>query len=420
MSLSSLETPVVQEVTAAKILGLGTAVPEYSIAQSDAAIVAQQLNLSERWKDALPALYRKSGVVQRGSVLLGPETQPELECCLGSRPEGSLSTPRQTFYKPASVSHPYGPTTADRMKVFSQHAGPMLQRACATAIENSGVASSSITHLVTVSCTGFFAPGVDIALIESLGLDSNIQRTHVGFMGCHGALNGIRVAKAIVDATPSAVVLLGAVELCSLHQQYTDDAQQLVANALFADGAAGLVLGARDKVVDSQELSANMCLPVPLPWSVVSTFSKWIPKTTGLMSWTIGDHGFRMTLDPQVPSVIEANLERELRAWLENQSLSISDIDAWAIHPGGPRIIQATGKALGLSPHLLEGSQAVLALHGNMSSPTVLFILEKLSQQPLHANHCVLLAFGPGLCIEAVLLSSTTSTVTSGDRQFPD
>ncbi len=430
MSLSSLATPVVQEVTCAKILGLGTAVPEYSIAQSDAAVVAQQLNLSERWKAALPALYRKSGVVRRGSVLLGPEihtdqgaqqpnTRPELESSLGPWPEELLSTQRQTFYKPASTSHPNGPTTADRMKVFSQHAGPMLQRACATAIANSGIAVSSITHLVTVSCTGFFAPGVDIALIEALGLDSNIQRTHIGFMGCHGALNGIRVAKAIVDATPSAVVLLGAVELCSLHQQYTDDAQQLVANSLFADGAAGLVIGARNKGVDSQELS-DMCAPIPSQWSVVATLSKWIPKTTGLMSWTIGDHGFKMTLDPQVPSVIEANLEEELRVWLESQSLSIADIDAWAIHPGGPRIIQATGKALGLSPHLLEGSQAVLAVHGNMSSPTVLFILERLSQKQLHANHCVLLAFGPGLCIEAVLLSSTTFALTSGDRQFPD
>ncbi len=440
MSLSSLATPVVQGVTLAKILGLGTAVPEYSIAQSDAAIVAQQLNLSERWKDALPALYRKSGVVRRGSVLLGPEThtaqgamlhhtaqgamlpntRPELESSLGPRPEGSLSTKRQNFYQPASASHPNGPTTADRMKVFSQHAGPMLQRACATAIENSGIAASSITHLVTVSCTGFFAPGVDIAVIESLGLDSNIQRTHIGFMGCHGALNGIRVAKAIVDATPSAVVLLGAVELCSLHQQYTDDAQQLVANALFADGAAGLVIGARNKGVDSQELAANKCAPIQSQWSVVATLSKWIPKTTGLMSWTIGDHGFRMTLDPQVPSIIKANLEEELRVWLESQSLSISDIDAWAIHPGGPRIIQAAGQALGLSPQLLARSQAVLASHGNMSSPTVLFILERLSQQQLHANHCVLLAFGPGLCIEAVLLSSTTFSVTSGDRQISD
>jgi predicted naringenin-chalcone synthase len=394
MSLSSLETTVAQRTTIAKILGSATAVPEYSIAQSDAAMVAQQLHVSQRWHNALPALYRKSGVKRRGSVLLGSAESSPLE--------------RQTFYQPACQSHPYGPTTAERMKVFSEHAGPMLQKACAAAIENSGHATRNITHLVTVSCTGFFAPGVDIALIESLGLDSHVQRTHVGFMGCHGALNGIRVSKSIVDADPAAVVLLGAVELCSLHQQYTDDAQQLVANSLFADGAAGLVIGANDPLHSLDGSGVENHASRQIQWSVVSTLSKWIPQTTALMSWTIGDHGFRMTLDPQVPSVIEANLENELKTWLDEQSLCISDIEAWAIHPGGPRIIQASGKALGLPPQALEGSQSILAEHGNMSSPTVLFILERISQQQPDANYCILLAFGPGLCIEAVLLKSTS------------
>jgi len=405
MSLLSLETPLVLKATEAKILGMGTAIPEHSIAQADAAIVAQKLNLSERWNNALPALYRKSGVQRRGSVLLGPEGLPGID--------------RQTFYEPASESQPFGPTTSDRMKVFSEHAGPMLHRACSVAIENSGIATNSITHLVTVSCTGFFAPGIDIALIESLGFDSNIQRTHVGFMGCHGALNGIRVAKAIVDATPTAVVLLGAVELCSIHQQYTDDAQQLVANSLFADGAAGLIIGAKGQNASYQANDSTSKSVSQVPqWTVVSTVSKWIPKTTGLMSWTVGDHGFRMTLDPQVPSIIEAHLESELKSWLDGHSLSITDIDAWAIHPGGPRIIQAAGTALGLPAQALEGSQSVLASHGNMSSPTVLFILDRLSRQQPDANYCVLLAFGPGLCIEAVLLRSATSASASGESNF--
>lgn len=405
MSLSSLETPVAKTATVAKILGIATAIPEHSIEQGDAAIVAQQLNVSERWNNALPALYRKSGVKRRGSVLLGDE---------------GLPGKRQTFYQPACQTHPFGPTTADRMKVFSEHAGPLLQRACSAAVDHSAVQTSSITHLITVSCTGFFAPGVDIALIEALRLDSNIQRTHVGFMGCHGALNAIRVAKAIVDATPSAVVLLGAVELCSLHQQYTDDAQQLVANSLFADGAAGLVIGSTDQNTVFHGIPTEQNVPPQSQWSVVSTLSKWIPQTTAMMSWNVGDHGFRMTLDPQVPSVIEANLECELKTWLEGHSLSVRDVDAWAIHPGGPRIIQATGKALGLPSHSLEGSQSVLASHGNMSSPTVLFILEKLSQQLPDANHCVLLAFGPGLCIEAVLLKATTSQPACGEGRFSD
>lgn len=393
MSLNIAINVLPKQSTKACILGMGTETPEHSIAQNEAALVAQELGLSVRWRDALPALYRKSGVQRRGSVLLGPEDQP-------------LSQ-RQSFYRPSCETEPFGPTTSERMKVFAVHAGPLLERACTKAIKRSGIAESSITHLVTVSCTGFFAPGVDIALIQSLGLDSNVQRTHVGFMGCHGALNAIRTAKAIVEADPTAIVLVGAIELCSLHQQYTDDAQQLVANALFADGAASLVIGSRRE--DSEPVEQHVAYSDAVEsanWTIASTFSKWIPNTTGMMSWTIGNHGFRMSLDPQVPAVIEDNLEIELKTWLNNQGLEISDIGAWAIHPGGPRIIQATGNALGLAQELLQPSQAVLSNFGNMSSPTVLFILERLAMEKTDASSCVLLAFGPGLCIEAVLLRS--------------
>ena len=393
MSVNIAANVLPKQSTKACILGIGTETPEHSISQSEAALVAQELGLSVRWRDALPALYRKSGVQRRGSVLLGPEELP-------------LSQ-RQSFYRPSCDTELFGPTKSERMKVFAEHAGPMLQRACEQAIKSSGIAESSITHLVTVSCTGFFAPGVDIALIQSLGLDSNIQRTHVGFMGCHGALNAIRTAKAIVEADPNAIVLVGAIELCSLHQQYTDDAQQLVANALFADGAASIVIGTRREDVETvnQDL-AYLDTVDQANWTIASTFSKWIPNTTNLMSWTIGNYGFRMSLDPQVPAVIERNLEIELKTWLNNQGLEISDIGAWAIHPGGPRIIQATGNALGLAQEFLQPSQAILENFGNMSSPTVLFILEKLAMEKPDASSCVLLAFGPGLCIEAVLLRS--------------
>ena len=393
MNRLSFETTVTTQTSIASILGMGTAVPKHSIAQRDAAIIAQELRLSERWRDALPALYRKSGVERRGSVLLGADDVPLAQ--------------RQSFYQPASEAEPFGPTTWDRMQVFSEHAGPMLERACKQAIKESGIAKSTITHLVTVSCTGFFAPSVDIALIESLGLDLNIQRTHVGFMGCHGALNGIRTAKAIVEADPTAIVLLGAIELCSLHQQYTDDAQQLVANALFADGAASLIVGAKQEESDAvDDDSSQAQIDERANWTIASTFSKCIPNTTALMSWTIGNHGFRMSLDPQVPAYIEGHLEAELKTWLQSQSLEIADIEAWAIHPGGPRIVQSAGKALALPAEALQASQAILASRGNMSSPTVLFILERLAIEKPNANTCVLLAFGPGLCIEAVLLKT--------------
>jgi predicted naringenin-chalcone synthase len=407
MSLSSIDPIVQGRGVQAVMSGFATAVPTYSIDQAESAVVAQQLKLSDRWSSALPTLYKKSGVRRRGSVLLGPETSAAIE--------------RQSFYQPASAAHPYGPSTSARMQLYAAHAGPLLEQACIDAIDQSEWTASSITHLITISCTGFFAPGVDIALIERLGLRTNVQRTHVGFMGCHALINGLRAASAIVEANPSAVVLVGAIELCSLHQQYTDDAQQLVANALFADGAGAIVLSA--STPDGLGFTESDTPPDSIPsestvlldpahssndrthWHIVDSLSKWLPGTSGLMSWTIGDYGFRMTLDPQVPNLIEQHLKPEMEAWLQRHGLEIDDIESWAIHPGGPRIIQSTGNALGLSDEQLDCSKAILSEHGNMSSPTVLFILDKLTQQPSLSKFCVMIAFGPGLCIEALLLT---------------
>lgn len=288
------------------------------------------------------------------------------------------------------------------MKAYAEHAGPLLAAACRVAIENSCIDASTITHLVTVSCTGFFAPGVDFEVIRRLDLSPRIQRTHVGFMGCHGALNGLNVARSLAQADPEAIIMLGAVELCSLHQQYTDDPQQLVANALFADGAASLIVsgGERSELPPVNGFSSSQ-----YPWTIKSHCSFVLPETASMMSWCIGDDGFEMTLDPLVPSVIEKSLYDVIHEWLASQSLSIDEIDGWAIHPGGPRIVESAGRALGLTKETLAPSLSVLASHGNMSSPTVLFILEKLWESQPDLQTIVMLAFGPGLCIEASLLS---------------
>src|SRR6185312_7307169 len=134
-----------------------------------------------------------------------------------------------------------GPTTGERMRIYAEEAGPLAVRAAKIALAEAATPAADITHLVTVSCTGFAAPGVDYSLIRGLGMASTVQRTHVGFMGCHGALNGLRVANAFASADPNARVLLCAVELCSLHYYYGNEADKLVANAIFADGAAAIV-----------------------------------------------------------------------------------------------------------------------------------------------------------------------------------
>ncbi|MDZ4848575.1 MAG: type III polyketide synthase [Pirellulaceae bacterium] len=371
-----------------RIVGLATSTPQFSISQADAAEVAQQLKISERWNHALPKLYRKSGVDRRSSVLLQSE-------------HGSPIS-RQCFYPTATDANRSGPSTLQRMKAYAEYAGPLLAQACSDAIAISNIDASVITHLVTVSCTGFFAPGVDLEIIRRLELSPNVQRTHVGFMGCHGALNGLNAARSITQSDPEAVVMLGAVELCSLHQQYSEDPQQLVANSLFADGAASLILAGSetsDFALNSQDFDENTS------WTVQSHCSFVLPGTSSMMSWTIGNDGFVMTLDPHVPSIIEQSLHEVIQKWLASQFLSIAEIGGWAIHPGGPRIVESAGRALGLSDEALIPSLSVLRDCGNMSSPTVLFILDKLWKSQPDSQTIVMLAFGPGLCIEASLLS---------------
>jgi predicted naringenin-chalcone synthase len=273
------------------------------------------------------------------------------------------------------------------MRHYAELAPPLAIQASTVALERSGLAARELTHLVTVSCTGFLSPGLDWALIRALGLAPTVERTHVGFMGCHGALNGLRVARAFTEADTDARVLVCAVELFSLHYDYGWSPQTVVANALFSDGAAAVVGAAAD---------------ARRAWRIAATGSCLLPDSAAAMTWTIGDHGFEMTLSKRVPGLIARYLRPWLVEWLGRQGLTLADVASWAVHPGGPRILDAAQKALGLPVEALADSQTVLAECGNMSSPTVLFILDRLRAREARLP-CVALAFGPGLVAEAVL-----------------
>lgn len=363
------------------IRGIGTATPARSIGQADAAEIAQTFVYNNRENAGLlTMLYRMTKVRQRGSVLL-------------EEPNGDRY--RQSFYPAAGCATDRGPATAVRMEQYAASAAPLALSASRRALAEAELSADEITHLITVSCTGFDAPGVDVSLVKGLGLPPQVGRVHVGFMGCHGALNALRVAQAFAEADPAARVLLCAVELCSLHYAYGWDPEKVVANALFADGAAALVAsGDQDpwRNGDGEEDA----------WRVAASGSCLLPDSEHEMSWRIGDHGFEMTLSPRVPDIIERNLRGWLEDWLGEQNLSVPQVGSWAIHPGGPRIIQGVSKALDLSPEALEPSYRVLAEYGNMSSPTVLFVVEQLRRMG-GERPCVALAFGPGLVAEATL-----------------
>ncbi len=363
------------------IHGLGTALPAHVISQARAAEVASKLCCrTPAQATALQTLYRQSGIAQRHFAIDAEVAQDVLD---GTRHSESI-------FLPADENDHAGPTTGQRMRYFAERALPLTLHAARQALERAATVPEQVTHLIAVSCTGFGAPGVDIGLIRQLPLPATVQRTHIGFMGCHGSINALRVASALTASIPAARVLLCAVELCSLHFHYGMDPQKLVANALFADGAAVLV-GASDT-------SAT-----PGAWRVTATGSCLFPNTEAAMTWGIGDHGFDMQVSPRVPGYLARSLQPWLTAWLQQHGLSLDAVGSWAVHPGGPRILDAVEECLCLGPSNLATSREVLSECGNMSSPTVLFILDRLRSRNA-PRPCVLLAFGPGLVAEAALI----------------
>jgi predicted naringenin-chalcone synthase len=353
------------------IWGFGTALPESSVSQDRAA---ELINLASGY-DAeqslwVESVYRGAGVGRRHLLML--EHIDEILSSPGGVPRHTMGW---------------------RMARYEEAIRSLSLQASSRALASAGVAASEITHLVTVSCTGFAAPGFDLALYTGLGLDPGVQRTHVGFMGCHGALNGLRVANAFASSERSARVLVCAAELPSLHFRYEPNPRLSVVNALFGDGAAAVVGGS--DLPGSTEGH---------PWRLVASGSTVMPGTEDAMTWKLGDRAFEMTLSPRVAGFVGENLRRWLQGWLGDQGLAIADIASWAIHPGGPKILDAVEEALGLPRSATDVSREILAEFGNMSSPTIFFILDRLRARRA-PRPCVSLGFGPGLVIEAALFS---------------
>jgi len=366
---------------------IGTATPPRQIQQADAARLAAGFSTpSSTRARALEAIYRQTQIDTRGSVLL---EEP------GDEPYA------QSFFPPADATAEGGPTTAARMARYAAEAGSLAIAAARSAIAAAAIPPADVTHLVTCSCTGFANPGVDLEIVSALGLPAHVRRTHVGFMGCHGAFNALGVAAAFAGADPAAVVLIDCVELCSLHFQYGSRSDLVVANSIFADGAAAVVgtgSGRSGEAGGTGQVRSRRLGG----WRLVRQWSRILPDSADEMGWIIGDHGFEMNLSARVPGIIGGGIRGLVVEVLAEAGLGLDDIPAWAIHPGGPRVVADVQEALGLDDAQVAASRSILAAHGNMSSATVLFILERLLG-PGSAAPCVALAFGPGLTVEVAL-----------------
>ena len=377
--LATAPTRKIHSKSATQILGIGTAAPP-SVSQEQALEFATALTGLPADQHAwLKRVYRQSGIESRGCVLI-PED------------DHSYAEPRK-FYPPSNGPEDRGPTTAARMALYAQHAPKLARQSASRALESSQTSPDKITHLITASCTGFYAPGVDAALIETLGLSRSVRRIHVGFMGCHAAFNALAAARDAA-ATPDSRILVTCVELCSLNWAYGSDPGKQIANALFADGSASAVVAKSPtgENLDGENPSFNL-----------EDFSSYlIPNSHDAMTWNLGDHGFEMTLSPGVPEHIRTHMRPWIESWLATHDLKIPDIAAWAIHPGGPKILQAVSDALQLKPDDLRFSKKILAQHGNMSSATILFILKEMAKET--DGPVVAIGLGPGLMAEGMLL----------------
>lgn len=367
------------------IIGLGTAQAPEVVSQEDAlALSSEVICENDKQKRLLRTLFRKAGVSSRRTVI--PYE-------LGYQWHKSDQAARQEAGEATGGGG--GPTTAQRMTLYQQHATPLALGSATAAIHDAAVLPGDITHLVTVSCTGFAAPGVDVDLIRLLGLPNTTQRVHVGYMGCHGAINGMRTVQGLTAADPDACVLMCCVELCSLHFRMRWDTDGIVGNALFADGSGSIIAGG-ENWAKKHPHSAAIC-------EIEATGACLIENTTDAMAWHVGDHGFEMRLTSDVPECIKTYLHAWIVRWLAAHDLKIEDIHRWIVHPGGPKIIDAVQDALQLDPSQTQCSRDVLNDLGNMSSATVLFVMERKQAHP-HTGPAVVLAFGPGVMAEAALL----------------
>ncbi len=357
---------------------ISTANPPFDITQTQALTFLSQLEgVSSALYDRATKVYANSGIDRRYTCI----------------PDFLTAPPNFTFY-PNNWKLEPTVTTFDRNQWYQTYASKIATLASSQVLQQLQLEPQAITHLIVVSCTGFSAPGLDVHLVQELGLRSDVDRTMIGFMGCCAAFNGLKSAHAICQSNPKARVLLVCVELCTLHFQVANTLENVVINALFSDGAAAAILSSQS----SDEAVGKL--------AYVDGASELAPHSLDLMSWTIGNSGFLMGLSSQVPKAIVKHLPDYLKKLLDRNSLVQSDLDFWAIHPGGRQIVDRVKDCFQLEDPLVQDSYAVLKEYGNMSSCTILFILKRLLAKhefDSSFDSGLALAFGPGLTIEGCL-----------------
>ncbi len=354
----------------ANIISIGTALPAYRHPQNEILQFMQKAyRLGENDARKLAFLYRQSEIQNRYSVLED-----------FGKPEAEWDFLKHTANRPCLNK---------RMELFHSNALALSVASIKDCIKNR-IQPHEITHVITVSCTGLSAPGLDLQIAEELKLSPNVFRTSVNFMGCYAAIHAMKIAKMICDTTPKANVIIVCTEICTIHfqQEYTLD--NAASSLLFGDGSAALLL--------SNTTSSNNAFRLKSFYSEISY------KGKEDMSWQISNQGFLMKLSAYIPQLIQEDIAALVHTALEEGEVKQSDITHWCIHPGGRKILEVIQSQLSLSAEDLSCSRSVLSKYGNMSSPTILFVLKEIMEGTENAAAKVFgVAFGPGLTMETFI-----------------
>ena len=355
-----------------KITSIATAVPTYKHNQSTLLNYAKKA-FCDNELDArkLSFLYHQSGIGYRYSIL------PDFDEALNNN---------QLFENKNTIA--YTPTITKRMELFSKHAADISVNAIVECI-NDKITTNQITHLITVSCTGMSAPGLDLQIMEALKLPKNMVRTSVNFMGCYAAIHALKIADAFCNNDTKANVIVVCTEFCTLHFQSQPTVDNLTASLLFADGCAAVLI---------QHNNISKGLQIENFYSHVNFDGK---KD---MSWSLSENGFLMTLSGYVPELIKADFNVLVASALAKTNRTKEDVTHWCVHPGGKKIVDNIALSLAIDKANFAQSYQVLHDYGNMSSPTIIFVLQKILQivknNSTQNDVVFAAAFGPGLTME--------------------
>lgn len=372
------------------IHGIATGNPPTAYSQAEARERTKEQLDGRRAKRIVHRLYTQSGIERRFTAV-----------------DTFLSPTPGELFAQGSDGKLTSPSTGQRNARFTEVSRELTQQVARRLMDQcENFAPTDVTHVITVSCTGFYNPGPDLAVVHALELPAATQRFHLGFMGCYAAFPALRMAQQFCQADPDAVVLIVCVELCTLHIQLDeDDMDGLLAASLFGDGAAAALVSARPPSGPAPVLEMQ------------GMFCDLVTAGEDAMAWSVGDRGFDIALSSYVPHLLGSNMERMIAPLLQAQGLRCGDVAAWAVHPGGRAILDQVRDALNLDESKLAASRRVLRDYGNMSSATILFVLKALLDEAGRPDRDIIaaMAFGPGLTVEFALLHRLAASTDAWD-----